>query len=178
VVTSFGLVAHNCFPKDTRAMVRIAEDHGYDFDLLKGVIEVNDIQLARMVSKIEAAAGGSLAGKTVAAWGLTFKARTDDLRESPALTIIAELVRRGATVHAFDPTVHKPLPGITIFDDPYDACEGADVLAVLTEWDEFRWLDLQQVSQRMAGTAVVDTRNLLDRASVLRSGFTYRGVGR
>ncbi|MGD9792766.1 MAG: UDP binding domain-containing protein, partial [Acidimicrobiia bacterium] len=178
VVTSFGLVAHNCFPKDTRALVRIAEDHGYDFDLLKGVIEVNELQLSRMVDKIEQAAGGSLIGKTVAAWGLTFKARTDDLRESPALSIIDRVVARGAAVRAFDPTVSRPLPGMETVTDPYDACDGADVLAVLTEWDDFRWLDLDQVAARMSGRAVVDTRNLLDRNALQRLGFTYQGVGR
>jgi len=168
----------SCFPKDTRALVRIAEDHGYDFDLLKGVIEVNELQLSRMVDKIEQAAGGSLVGKTVAAWGLTFKARTDDLRESPALSIIDRVAARGATVRAFDPTVTKELPNMQTVTDPYDACDGADVLAVLTEWDDFRWLDLDQVASRMTGRAVVDARNLLDRNALQRLGFSYQGVGR
>jgi UDPglucose 6-dehydrogenase len=168
----------SCFPKDTRALVRIAEDHGYHFDLLRGVIEVNEIQLQRMVDKIIAAAGGSIVGRTVAAWGLTFKAGTDDRRESPALAIIERLVAEGARVRAYDPTVHHDLPGIEVVADPYLACDGASVLAVFTEWDEFRWLDLEEVGRRLSARAVVDTRNLLDRSALQRLGFTYRGVGR
>jgi UDPglucose 6-dehydrogenase len=168
----------SCFPKDTRALVRIAEDHGYHFDLLRGVIEVNEIQLQRMVDKIVDAAGGSIADRTVAAWGLTFKAGTDDRRESPALAIIDRLVAAGARVRAYDPTVRQDLPGIEIVADPYQACDGASVLAVLTEWDEFRWLDLEEVGRRLSARSVVDTRNLLDRAALQRLGFTYRGVGR
>jgi UDPglucose 6-dehydrogenase len=168
----------SCFPKDTRAMVRIAEDAGYDFDLLKGVIVVNDEQRDRMVDRITAAVGGELDQATVAAWGLTFKANTDDLRESPALAILDRLVERGAKVRAHDPQVRHDLPGIEVVDDPYDACDGADVLVVLTEWDQFRWLDLNEVHGRLASPHIVDTRNLLDRAAALRAGFTYQGVGR
>lgn len=168
----------SCFPKDTRAMVKIAEDAGYDFDLLKGVIVVNDEQRDRMVDKVAQAVGGNLHGATVAAWGLTFKANTDDLRESPALAVLAAVAERGAKVRAYDPQVSADLPGIAVVADPYEACDGADVLVVLTEWDQFRWLDLQEVRNRLASAAIVDTRNLLDRAAALRSGFTYLGVGR
>jgi UDPglucose 6-dehydrogenase len=178
VVTSFGLVAHNCFPKDTYALVRIAEDAGYDFGLLKGVIEVNDEQRSRVVDKVREAVGGSVAAKTVAVWGLTFKARTDDLRDSPSLAICEQLVRQGAVVRAYDPTVTADLPGITVCPDAYTACEGADVVAVLTEWDEFRWLDPDVVASKVAGRQVVDGRNLLDRQAYLRAGFGYAGIGR
>ena len=167
----------SCFPKDTRAMVKIAEDAGYDFNLLKGVVVVNDEQRERMVSKVEHAVGGSLAGAVVAAWGLTFKANTDDLRESPAIAIIGELLERGAIVHAYDPQVQSH-PTITVGNDPYDVCDGADALLVLTEWDEFRWLDLNKVIARMRGASIVDTRNLLDRNAALHAGFSYQGVGR
>ena len=125
-----------------------------------------------------AAAGGSLEGVTVAAWGLTFKARTDDLRESPALAVIARLRAGGAVVQAYDPTVRGTLPDVDVRQDAYAACEGAAVLVVLTEWDELRWLDFDKVGSVMAHRHVVDARNLLDRASLVRSGFTYRGVGR
>src|SRR5436305_2911292 len=135
----------SCFPKDTRALVRIAEDVGYDFSLLRGVIDVNDEQYERVTAKIVYGAGGSLDGCTIAVWGLTFKARTDDLRESPSLEIIRRLRERGATVQAFDPAVSEPIEGIDLRPDPYAACEGAVVLAVLTEWDEFRWLDFEKV---------------------------------
>jgi UDPglucose 6-dehydrogenase len=168
------------FPKDTRALVKIAADAGYDFELLTGVIAVNDEQQRRVVAKIEAAAGGQLDGKVVAMWGLTFKARTDDLRESPSLAIAAELVERGAKVRAYDPTVHSPLPGaaIDVCTDPFDACDGAAVLAVLTEWDEFRWLDLERAAAAMSSPTIVDTRNVLDRSAVRRAGFSYTGIGR
>ena len=168
----------SCLPKDTRALLRIADDAGYDFELLQASIDVNEQQLDRVVDKVAAAAGGSLEGVTIAAWGLTFKARTDDLRESPALAVIARLRSRGAVVQAYDPTVRGPLPGIDVRQDAYAACEGAAVLVVLTEWDELRWLDFDKVGSVMAHRHVVDARNLLDRASLVRSGFTYRGVGR
>jgi len=168
------------FPKDTRALVKIAADAGYDFELLTGVIAVNDEQQRRVVAKIEAAAGGELDGKVVAMWGLTFKARTDDLRESPSLVIAAALVERGAKVRAYDPTVHSPIPDVAIdvCTDPFDACDGAAVLAVLTEWDEFRWLDLGRAAAVMSSPTVVDTRNVLDRSAARRAGFSYAGVGR
>ncbi|CAB4362673.1 MAG: nucleotide sugar dehydrogenase [Actinobacteria bacterium] len=168
----------SCFPKDTRALVKIAEDASYDFNLLKGVIDVNDEQRERMVEKVRSAAGGSLEGVVIAAWGLTFKANTDDLRESPALAIIAALVKEGALVRAYDPQVANDLPGVEVRSDALAACEAAEVLVVLTEWDDFRLIDLDEVRRRMSGAEIVDTRNLLDRAAARRAGFVYRGVGR
>jgi UDPglucose 6-dehydrogenase len=168
----------SCFPKDTRALVKIAADAGYDFELLTGVIAVNEEQHRRVVEKIEVAAGGSVDGVVVAVWGLTFKARTDDLRSSPSLAICHELARRGAKVRAFDPTVTAPRPDIDVCPDPYDACDGAGVLAVLTEWDDFRWLDLDRVGAAMANRAIVDARNLLDRSAAHRARFSYVGIGR
>jgi UDPglucose 6-dehydrogenase len=172
----------SCFPKDSRALLKIARDAGYHFDLLDGVIAVNEEQFDRVADKIRVAAGGDLAKATVAVWGLTFKARTDDLRDSPSLAIIQRLVAAGATVQAYDPTVSGPKPGIptdiTVADDPYSACKGADVLAVLTEWDEFRWLDIDQVAGAMSGRAIVDARNLMDRNDWRRSAFDYQGIGR
>lgn len=169
----------SCFPKDTYAMIRIAEDAGYDFKLLRGVVEVNDEQRRRVVAKIEAACGGSVEGKTIAMWGLTFKARTDDLRESPALDVAAALISAGAKVNGYDPTVRPgDLNGINVGSDPYGICEGADALAVLTEWDEFRWLDIDKVASVMAKKSVVDARNLLDRSALLRAGFHFQGIGR
>jgi UDPglucose 6-dehydrogenase len=171
----------SCFPKDTRAMVRIAEDHGYDFDLLRGVIAVNDQQHERMVAKVERALGGSMAGKVVAVWGLTFKARTDDLRDSPALEVVRRLADQGAVVRAYDPGAKPDAPalgGIEVHTDAYAPCEGADVLVVLTEWDEFRWLDFAKVAGLMRHARIVDTRNLLEPAAVRRRGFAYDGLGR
>jgi UDPglucose 6-dehydrogenase len=182
VVATGGLVAHNCFPKDSRALLKIAREAGYHFDLLDGVIAVNEEQFDRVADKILVAGGGDPSNLTVAVWGLTFKARTDDLRDSPSLAIIKRLVAAGATVQAFDPTVTGPRPGlpsdITIADTPYAAATGADVLAVLTEWDEFRWLDIEQVGAAMNRRSVVDARNILNRNDWRRASFDYQGIGR
>jgi UDPglucose 6-dehydrogenase len=172
----------SCFPKDTRAMIRIAEDAGYDFAFLRGVIAVNDEQFERVAQKVVDAAGGSLQGVRVGALGLAFKAGTDDLRESPALAIIERLVRRGAVVTAYDPAIRPSSfqggEGVTAVGDPYAACDGAAVIVVLTEWDEFKWLDLDKLANVVAQRNIVDARNILDRGAVLRRGFAYSGVGR
>ena len=164
-------------PNDAQALIRVAEENGYDFSLLRGVVEVNDEQFERTADKIEAAAGGSLDGKVVAVWGLTFKARTDDTRDSPAIEVINRLVKRGATVRAYDPAARNVPSSVECFGDAYAASEGADVVAVLTEWDEFRWYDLDRVASVMRGRAIVDARNLLNPAAVRRRGFAYTGVG-
>ena len=168
----------SCFPKDTRAMVKIAEEGGYEFDLLKGVIEVNEEQYDRTAQKAIDLVGGDIAGKTVGAWGLTFKARTDDLRESPSLFVLQRLAAQGAKIKAYDPAVKKQLDNIEVVDDPYEAIDGVDVMLVLTEWEEFKWLDLDAVAERIGSRAIVDARNLLDRSALVRRGFTFRGVGR
>ena len=173
----------SCFPKDSRALVRIAEEAGYDFGLLRGVITVNDEQYERVTAKVVQAAGGSVADVTIGVWGLSFKARTDDRRDSPSIEIIRRLIAKGATVRAFDPTVSETdasadLDGVVVVGDPYAAAEGATVLALLTEWDEFRWLDFDKVRSLLASPTIVDARNLLDPAALRRRGFTYEGVGR
>ncbi len=171
----------SCFPKDTKALVRIAAKVGYDFRLLGGVIAVNQEQFVRVVDKVRRSVGGDLSGRTVAVWGLTFKAGTDDLRDSPALEIIGRLLEQGALVQAFDPTVTSAdgLPsGTSVALSTTDACAGADVLVVLTEWDEFRWQDPVALAEDMNGRAVVDARNILDRARWQRHGFDYQGIGR
>ena len=172
----------SCFPKDTEALLRIGDDAGYDFSLLRGVLAVNDEQHRRVVAKVVRLAGGSLDGVAVGAWGLSFKAGTDDTRQSPALEVIARLRSLGAVVRAYDPAASPAnvggIEGVTRVDDPYAACEGAAVLVVLTEWDEFRWLDFDKVRSVMAQPSIVDARNLLDPAAVRRKGFTYVGLGR
>jgi len=171
----------SCFPKDVQALVRIAEDAGYDFGLLKGVVSVNEEQFDRVADKVIRAAGGSVAGKTVAAWGITFKANTDDRRESPAVQIFRRLLAQGAAIQAYDPAVEgelPELPEVGVVADPYAACDGAHVLVVLTEWDEFKWLDLDKVADVMVAHQVIDTRNLLDGSALRRRGFTYQGIGR
>ncbi|MEY2452955.1 MAG: UDPglucose 6-dehydrogenase [Acidimicrobiaceae bacterium] len=176
----------SCFPKDSRALIRIAEDAGYEFGLLEGVREVNSEQFDRVANKAIELVGGSVEGKAIAVWGLTFKARTDDLRESPSLEVISRLQAKGADVRAFDPSVVPPLDarraavldGIEIVVDPYAACAGAEVLLVLTEWDEFRWLDFDKVAEALAQPRIIDGRNLLDREALRRRGFEYRGIGR
>lgn len=186
IVSSYGTVVGNCFPKDSRALIRIAEDAGYDFDLMQGVVTVNQEQLDRMAEKASAMVGGSVDGVTFAVWGLTFKARTDDLRESPSVAIIHRLLASGAHIKAYDPSIVPPvldrrselLEGIELAPDPYAACDGAEALLVLTEWDEFRWLDFDRVAAALASPVVLDGRNLLDREALRRRGFTYQGVGR
>jgi UDPglucose 6-dehydrogenase len=172
----------SCFPKDSRALIKIAEDADYSFDLLKGVITVNDQQLDRVADKIRLAAGGNLSGKIVAVWGLTFKAGTDDLRDSPAIAIIERLMKLGARVQAYDPTVNVVRPGIpndlVIAASCGKATTKADVLAVLTEWDEFKWVSASETSTHMTGKQIIDARNLLDRKDWERAGFTYQGIGR
>jgi UDPglucose 6-dehydrogenase len=171
----------SCFPKDSRALLYIAQESGYEFGLLDGVIEVNDEQFARVADKIVRMAGGSIDGKTIAVWGLTFKANTDDRRESPSIEIIRRLLEAGARVQAYDPTVSDSLPeypDVVVANDPYAAVEGATVLALLTEWDEFKWLDLDKVADAMAERRVVDGRNLLDRSALLRRGFDFDAIGR
>jgi UDPglucose 6-dehydrogenase len=171
-----------CLPKDTSALLHTAEQYGYDFSLLRGVLEVNDRQRDHIVDHIRDMAGGELAGKRIAVLGLTFKANTDDLRDSPSLSIATELVESGAHVCAFDPVAGdaagREVPGLEVGTDAYAACEGAEVLALLTEWDQFRWLDYTRVAAAMAEPRVVDARNLLDPAAMRRLGFTYQGVGR
>ncbi|HEY5886142.1 MAG TPA: UDP-glucose/GDP-mannose dehydrogenase family protein [Acidimicrobiales bacterium] len=172
----------SCFPKDTSALVRIAEDAGYDFGLLRSAMAVNEEQFDRVAAKIEAMVGGDLSGCRLALWGLTFKARTDDRRESPALHVARRLLDAGAVLQAHDPTVGDgplaELPAIEVSSDPYAACEGAEALVVLTEWDEFRWLDFDKVASVMASPRIMDTRNLLERAALIRRGFAYEGLGR
>ena len=169
----------SCFPKDTKAMIGIAEDGGYDFAFLKGVIEVNDEQFDRVVEKIRNAAGGDLAGVKVGVLGLTFKAGTDDLRDSPSIEITRRLVIAGAVVSAFDPVAGScPIPEVTITADAYSAAKDVEVLAILTEWEEFKFLDLDKMAEIMASKNIVDGRNLLDRGAVHRRGFNYQGIGR
>ena len=181
----------SCFPKDSKALVKIAADYGYDFTMMKGVIDVNEEQRRRMVGKVRkalgAGPGGGLRGALVAVLGLTFKAGTDDLRDSPSLTMVRSLLASGATVRAFDPTVGESvdgpkraaLDGIELVGDPLAAARGARVLVIATEWPEFAKLDLAEVASAMAPDGVVvDTRNLLDPAAVRGAGLGYDGVGR
>lgn len=171
----------SCFPKDTKALVKIAEDAGYSFDLLKGVITVNDQQYGRIVAKIRDAAGGSLSGKTIGVWGLTFKAGTDDLRDSPSIEICTRLIAEGARIRAYDPTVTsspRQIAAVEMTSSPIEAATGVDVLAVLTEWDEFKWVEPKVVAGVMTGRTVVDARNHLDRSDWKRAAFDYQGIGR
>ncbi|MHB1138419.1 MAG: UDP-glucose dehydrogenase family protein, partial [Microthrixaceae bacterium] len=171
----------SCFPKDTRALIRIAADAGYDFDLLAAAVDVNDQQFVRVVRKVEELLDGPLDAARVAVWGLTFKARTDDRRDSPAIEVIQRLVAGGAKVRAYDPAVPEGLSlmdSVEVVGDPYAACDGADVLVVLTEWDDFKRVDLDEVQQRLDRHNVVDARNILDRRALLGRGFAHRGIGR
>ena len=167
----------SCFPKDTRGLAAAARRAGYRFRLLEEVMETNRLQTERMTAKVRAAAGGSLRGKKIGMWGLTFKADTDDVRESPAVRLAAALADEGAEVRAYDPRAGE-VEGVVRAADPLRAAAGADVLLVATEWEEFREADLSLAGEAMAGSAVVDARNLLDREAVERAGLSYTGVGR
>lgn len=172
----------SCLPKDTAALLATTRHAGVEFEQLESTVAVNELQRRRIVDKVNKAAGGVLDGTLIGVWGLAFKAGTDDVRDSPAIDIVERLCVAGAVVRAYDPSadpgaVRARLPIETV-PDAYAACEGAAVLAVLTEWDEFRWLDFGEVKRLMAGCAVVDARNLLDREALVRRGFDYQGVGR
>ena len=166
----------SCFPKDTQALVAIADAAGYDFSLLRGVIEVNELQRQRVMDKVRRAVG-SLEGSTVGLWGLAFKAGTDDIRESPAVFLAEELMDAGAAVYAYDPKA-APVGGVVRMDDPLDAVKGADVLVIATEWPEFQSIDLRAVRDAMAEPRIIDARNMLDPDAVRRLGMEYEGIGR
>ena len=171
----------SCLPKDTSALIKIGEQVGYDFDLLRGVIVVNEQQYERVVQKIVNAAGGTLRGKTIGVWGLTFKANTGDLRDSPALRIVGKLNEAGAIIRAFDPAVdvlRSNLDGIELFSTPLDAVEGAEVLVVLTEWEVFKEVSPNDVKSLMKSRNVVDARNVLEKDAWQQAGFGYQGIGR
>jgi UDPglucose 6-dehydrogenase len=163
-------------------LVHISETAGYPFPLLRSVIDSNDRQYDRMAAKVRHAAGGSLDGVTVAVWGITFKAGTDDQRDSPSLAIVHRLLAEGAVVQAFDPTVTAHsifIPeSVRLFDTALGAATGAAALAVFTEWPEFARVPATEVAAVMPGRAVVDGRNLLDRDAWREAGFQHLAVGR
>lgn len=171
----------SCFPKDTRAVAQIARDHGLTLRIVDTVIDVNERVKLRMVDKIAEAAGG-VDGKTIGILGLSFKPDTDDVRESPALPIVQELLERGATVRAFDPeamaNARELLPTITYCDTSYDAARGADALVILTEWNQFRRLEYGRLKELMARPLIIDLRNVYEPSKMAAAGFTYVSVGR
>lgn len=171
----------SCFPKDTRALVKIAEESGYDFALLRGVIQTNDEQYERIALKVIELCEGDVRNKIIAAWGLTFKANTDDLRDSPAIAILKLLHGAGAIVHAYDPTArgqYDMYPWIHVMDSPVDVCDQADALVVLTEWSIFTSVAPSDVAGKLNHKRLVDGRNILNRDQWIDAGFEYRGIGR
>jgi UDPglucose 6-dehydrogenase len=172
----------SCFPKDTRSAAHFARREGEALEVVEAVIRVNERQRERMVEKIERALGGDLAGKTVAVLGLSFKPETDDMRDAPSVDIIRGLEARGASVRAFDPvamTNASPLlPDTTLCKDSYEACENADGVVLITEWNQFRMLDLERVRRALREPVLVDLRNVYDPAPMDRAGFRYVSVGR
>ena len=174
----------SCFPKDTLALVRTAQDVGSPIRIVETVVAVNDARKKKMADKIAAALGGSVRGCTIAVLGITFKPNTDDLRDSPSLDIVPTLVAAGATVKVFDPQGMdegkrlKEFAGVQWCANPYMAVEGADVLAIITEWNEFRALDLERIGDSMKQRILVDLRNIYRPDEVARAGFNYIGIGR
>lgn len=172
----------SCFPKDTLALLRIAQENGVAVRSVEAAVEINAAQKARMVKKIREALGGSEAGKTIGVLGLTFKPETDDLRDAPALTILPPLFEKGAKIQAHDPQgmveTAKMFPGFRYVGNAYEACDNADVVVLFTEWNQYRALDLEEVKSRMKLPVFVDLRNVYNPQKMKEAGFAYFGVGR
>ncbi|MGM4926989.1 UDP-glucose dehydrogenase family protein [Tardiphaga sp. 619_E2_N8_5] len=172
----------SCFPKDTRALVKTGQDYDAPLRIVEAVLTVNDNRKRAMARKVSAALGGNLRGKTVGVLGLTFKPNTDDMREAPSIPLITALQDLGATVQAYDPVgmeqAKHELPDITYCDDAYACATGADALVIVTEWEQFRALDLAQVKQKMKQAVIVDLRNIYRPEEMEKAGFTYESVGR
>ena len=173
----------SCFPKDTLALVRTAQEHGTPCRIVESVVEVNAAQRARMVQKIRNALGGSESGKTIAVLGLTFKPETDDMRDAPSAAIIPALMERGARIRAHDPKgmeeARKMLPEeVEYCADAYDTFEGADAVVLVTEWNAYRGLDIDEMRRRMRGDTFVDLRNVYEPEEMRRAGLDYHCVGR
>lgn len=172
----------SCFPKDTLALVRTAQQAGSPLRIIETVVDVNDTRKKRMADRVIEAVGGSVAGKSVAILGVTFKPNTDDMRDSPSLDIIPALQAAGATVKAFDPAgmteAAKLLPGVEWAQTAYDALDGVECVAILTEWNEFRALDLKRVKTLVKAPVMVDFRNIYNPQDMAQAGFDYRSIGR
>jgi len=172
----------SCFPKDTRSAAHFAREHGEELSIVEAVIRVNERQRGRMVDKIRRAVGGDLSGRTLAVLGLSFKPETDDMREAPSVDIIQALLERGANVRAYDPQAMphavKMMPAIVPCQDAYEACEEADGLVIITEWNQFRMLDLNRAKELLRQPVIVDLRNIYDPGAMRAAGFRYVCVGR
>lgn len=173
----------SCFPKDTLALMRIAQDWGAPSRLVEATVAVNDARKSSMAARVIQAAGGSVHGKTIAILGLTFKPETDDMRDAPSLPIVSRLAEEGAAIRAYDPVgndLARPmLPGsVTFCADAYEAVTGADILVLITEWNEFRALAPARLQELMRGRLLMDLRNVFDPAAMQAAGFDYRGIGR
>lgn len=172
----------SCFPKDARALLQIAESHGYDFKIARSVIEVNASQREWMIVKIEHALRG-VGGKTLGVLGLSFKPNTNDIRESPAIDIIQELIARGAKIRVFDPAAMQDakavlVESVTYCRDAYDAAEGADAVVLITEWNQFRNLELERLKGLLKHPVFIDLRNVYETDRMRKNGFDYYSVGR
>jgi UDPglucose 6-dehydrogenase len=172
----------SCFPKDTMALVRTAQEAQSPLRIIETVADINDRRKKAMAARVIAACGGSVAGKTIAVLGLTFKPNTDDMRESPSLDIVPALLAAGAKVKAHDPEgmneAKKLMPGIEYCDGPYDAMQGADALAIVTEWNAFRSLDIARMKAALKAPVVVDLRNIYNPREMAAAGFRYSSIGR
>ncbi|WP_260479189.1 UDP-glucose/GDP-mannose dehydrogenase family protein [Kibdelosporangium aridum] len=168
----------SCLPKDTNALLHVAEQAGLDFALLRSAIEQNVRQQEDVIDRIKQACDGTVRGARVGLLGLAFKAGTNDLRDSPAIGIANALIAEGAEITAHDPAITGELPGMRLVDDPYEAVKGAIAVVVLTEWPEFRTLDWTKVAELMDGFTVVDTRDLLDGDDLARAGLRWKAIGR
>ncbi len=172
----------SCFPKDTVALLKTADDAGVDQRIVRTTVQVNDDRKAEMVDRVSRALAGEVSGKRIGVLGLAFKPNTDDMREAPSIPLVRGLLKQGATVSAFDPVAReqaeKVLPGVDFAKDAYAAASGADALVIVTEWDEFRALDLDKIAALLRGKVLVDLRNVYDRSEAEAAGLIYYGIGR
>ncbi|HYD31686.1 MAG TPA: nucleotide sugar dehydrogenase, partial [Azospirillaceae bacterium] len=172
----------SCFPKDTLALVHTARDYGSPLRIIETVVDINDQRKRQMAERVIAACGGSVAGKTVAVLGVTFKPNTDDMRDSPSLDIIPALQQAGATVRAYDPAgmpeAAKMLPDVIWCQDAYETMPGADCVTIITEWNEFRALQLDRVRELLTRPVMVDLRNIYNPTDMVAAGFSYTSIGR
>jgi UDPglucose 6-dehydrogenase len=173
----------SCFPKDTLALVKTAQDHGSPLRIVETVVDINDKRKAAMAERIVRACGGSVAGKTIAVLGLTFKPNTDDMRDAPSLAILPSLLAAGARVRAYDPEgmhgeARQMLPGVEFCTSAAEAMQGADAMTLLTEWNEFRALDPGRIRQLLRRPTVIDLRNVYSPADMAAAGIDYHSVGR
>jgi UDPglucose 6-dehydrogenase len=182
LIASSGLICHNCFPKDVKALAHMANVQGKHPQLLQTVIDINYDQRKLVADRVRDLLGGSLEDKMIGLLGLAFKPNTDDMREAPSIDIAHQLQIGGAKVKGYDPVsmtvAGRMMPNVQLAEDPYELAKGCDALVIVTEWNEFKQLDMKRIKQVMRGNIIVDGRNIYEPRMMKEHGFVYRGIGR